>query len=110
KPLFNASISGGFNTQATFRKRLSYPGSPTDFLGFDSGKRKMPSSVPRDEPVTTGPNSSLDDADVEQIGRDVNGRMHQNKRTTPIDHGFSVVAGNSWDVGKETKIGVLASL
>jgi len=40
---FTMSYSTSFNTVSTFENTLSSPGSPTDFLGYDSGKRSLPS-------------------------------------------------------------------
>ncbi|MDX1618023.1 MAG: TonB-dependent receptor, partial [Balneolaceae bacterium] len=39
---FNLSYSTGFNSVATFNSSPGYSGSPTDFLGFDNGKRSLP--------------------------------------------------------------------
>jgi len=41
------SASGSFNNRAHFRSDvLTYPGSPTDWLGFDNGLRRLPSGLP----------------------------------------------------------------
>jgi len=39
------SISGGYNTITTFKEKYGYKGGKWDFLGFDDGKRAMPSKV-----------------------------------------------------------------
>jgi len=39
---FNISYSTSFNTLSSFEKTLSSPGSSTDFLGYDNGKRSLP--------------------------------------------------------------------
>ncbi|SMO43579.1 TonB-dependent receptor [Fodinibius sediminis] len=39
------SYSTSFNTRGTFGNTLTYPGSRTDFLGFDNGKRALPASI-----------------------------------------------------------------
>jgi hypothetical protein len=41
---FNAS--GSYNNRAHFTNVLTYPGSPTDWLGFDNGLRRLPSGLP----------------------------------------------------------------
>src|SRR5690606_40800303 len=45
--LFNFSLKAGWNSQATFRHRLSYAGGSTDWLGIDDGHRALPDEVPR---------------------------------------------------------------
>jgi hypothetical protein len=39
------SASGGFNTTATFKEEYKYKGGKWDFLGFDDGKRALPTAV-----------------------------------------------------------------
>ena len=40
------NITGGYRVGTTFKDFASYKGSTTDFLGFDNGKRDLPSSFP----------------------------------------------------------------
>lgn len=42
---FSISYSTSFNTTSGFNKTLTTPGSSTDFLGFDNGKRSLPSAL-----------------------------------------------------------------
>jgi len=102
-PFFNASISGGVNTQATFQNRLSYQGGGLDAFGFDDGTRSMASSVPRDRMF----DSKQDN--VEQISRDINTPFGQQRSGTPIDHGFTIVGGNTFKLGGKQELGFLAS-
>ena len=39
------SVSGGYNTAATFKEEYKYKGGKWDFLGFDDGKRALPGAV-----------------------------------------------------------------
>jgi len=111
-PVFKIKVNGGFNTQSTFRERPDHGSSATDWLGFDSGMRSLPSSVPTDYAAkggTTRPDGSqISDEELQQAGEDVNSPMHPKYSRSPFNHGASVVAGNTWDVGK-TKLGVLAA-
>ncbi len=113
KPVFQVSVQGGLNTQSTFQDRLDYDGSSTDFLGFDSGKRSLPSSVPSDYQVTAGATkpdgSTISQEELNQIGRDVNSNASPYLKGTPPDHKFAVVGGNTYNIGK-TKLGILASV
>jgi hypothetical protein len=43
------TIGSGYNTITTFKTQKSYKGSNTDWLGFDSGARNFPSSIPSSE-------------------------------------------------------------
>ena len=40
------SVGSGYNTIATFKEKVTYQGGSTDWLGFDNGKRNLPSSLP----------------------------------------------------------------
>ncbi len=46
KDAFSVSYSTGFNTETHFHDFKRNPGSSTDFLGFDNGKRALRSTVP----------------------------------------------------------------
>jgi outer membrane receptor protein involved in Fe transport len=113
EPMLKVSLSGGMNTQSTFRKRLDHPSSATDFLGFDSGMRKLPSSVPGDYPATIGAQrpdgSTVEAADLVKPGRDMNSSMSPEMDGTPMNHGFGIVGGNTWDIGR-SKLGFLGAL
>ena len=42
----NITLGAGYNTGASFNKNyVTYPGSPTDFLGFDNGTRAIPATT-----------------------------------------------------------------
>lgn len=109
EPFFNIGISGGYNTQSTFRKRMDYSGSRTDWLGFDNGKRKLASSVPTDRPVAVTGSDPLTPEEVSEVSRDLNTPMHAGMVSTPVDHGLSVVGGSSWKTGEKSRVGVLGS-
>lgn len=49
---FSLSYSTSYNSRATFKNTLTYPGSQTDFLGFDNGKRALPASITNDRLTT----------------------------------------------------------
>lgn len=111
KPLFNFSLQGGINSQATFQDRLDYAGSGTDSLGFDSGMRSLPSEIPSDAiasgstfPPGTRP------VDINDMGRALNSSMTPRMTSTMPNHGFSAVGGNTWTLANGQKLGVLASL
>jgi outer membrane receptor protein involved in Fe transport len=43
------SIGSGYNTITTWKNQKTYEGSSTDWLGFDNGKRDLPSTIPGTE-------------------------------------------------------------
>ena len=111
--LFNVSLSASINSQSSFREGLTYRGSKTDWLGIDSGKRALPKSIPdykiaRGLPTATEQFISLDE--LKRHGDAINSRMSTERTTFPLDHGGSVVIGNSWDTGKDSRLGVMAAL
>lgn len=114
KPLFSVSLTGGINSQSTFQNRLDTGNSSTDFLGFDSGMRALPNSVPNDYPLRFGTErpdgSTVSREDLAGPGRDMNSPMGLGSSDTPPNHGFTVVGGDTITFGKGQKFGYLASL
>lgn len=49
KDFQSVSIGSGYNTITTFKDRRTYKGGKTDWLGFDDGTRKLPSTIPSTE-------------------------------------------------------------
>jgi len=73
---FNLSYSSGYNSQASFQKGFeTYPGSGTDRLGFDNGKRDLPSIYPSAKGAIADLADNPTDADkqlLNSIGRSFN--------------------------------------
>lgn len=109
--LFQISLNGGFNSEATFRERLAYNGSKTDWLGFDGGVRQLPKEVPFKR---LDPNTAVDgervtsDEELIRYGKLINSRMSTRRGFTPPNHGLSVVAGDSFKLGSH-KLGVVTA-
>jgi TonB-dependent receptor len=106
KPLFQVSLNGGYNSQATFRDRLSHRGSPTDWLGFDGGTRDFPSQIPDDEHATEGQSDEV----IAARGNAINSFMSATRSSTPPNFGANVIAGDSWELGGERKLGAVAAI
>jgi TonB-dependent receptor len=105
QPLFQLSLSGAFNTQGTFRERPTYYGSSREWLGFDGGRRALPDL----------PNRRLDSATTTQeeqvlYGHRVNSPMGTQRETSPPNWGASLVAGNSYKLGTDSKLGAMVAL
>jgi outer membrane receptor protein involved in Fe transport len=118
KPLFQISLGAGVDSKATFRDRLSHPGSSTDFLGYDGGTRSLPDSIPPyvlkkgEERPGGDPESVADDINDEDLlaaGRDINSSMHPRRSFTMPNYSLSAVGGNGWKIGEDQRLGVLAS-
>jgi TonB-dependent receptor len=104
EPLFQVSARGGYNTNSTFRERLTYRGGDLDFLGIDDGTRALPDGFP------TGFADNLPPDQRTQAGRDLNSYMSATRGGTPPEFGVGVVAGNGWDFGNDRKLGGLLAV
>jgi TonB-dependent receptor len=113
KFLFSPSLSVGYNTESTFRNRLAYRGSSTDWLGFDDGLRALPSGIPsyRLSRNASKPDGSLvNEAELKQHGEAINTYMSARRRFTGPNFGGSVVIGDGFELGEGRRIGYLAAL
>ena len=102
------SLSTGFNTQATGRDRLTYPGGSLDYLGFDDGSRELPTvikekadKIPIREQgrfTTTG----FTHEEIQEFGRSFSNVWSPERRTVPVNQGYKFNIGNSNKIfGKE---------
>lgn len=105
QPLFQLSLNGAYNTETTFQKRPGYQGSSTDWLGLDSGRRGLPSSIPQRRL-----DSQASTQDRVAYGHRVNTPLITFKKATPPNFGASLVAGNSFKLGQNAKLGAIVAL
>jgi TonB dependent receptor/Carboxypeptidase regulatory-like domain/TonB-dependent Receptor Plug Domain len=103
--LFQLSLSGGYDSQSTFRNRVSSRGGSTDFLGFDDGKRALP-ALPNKR---VDPQNSTDEERTD-LGLRLNSFRSTTRARTPPNHGLSVVAGDAFKLGKAKKLGLIGAL
>jgi outer membrane receptor protein involved in Fe transport len=111
--VFSPSVSLGYNTKATFRNRLTYRGSSTDWLGFDNGRRALPDGIPSYKLARNAkkPDGTLVGNDeLERYGERVNTYMSARRAVTPPNFGVNLVVGNGWDLGEGRAIGFLGAL
>ncbi len=111
--LFSVSLGAGLNTQSTFRQNLTYRGGSLDWLGIDDGKRALPDTIPdyklgRGLPTPT--DRFIRPEELTRHGRAINTYMSTQRTMRPVDHSGNVVVGQSWDLGGESRIGVMAAL
>lgn len=112
--LFNFSLKAGWNSQATFRHRLSYDGGSTDWLGIDDGHRALPDEVPRDYALAPGQRTPEGDrigrGDIDGLGPAFDNPMNTTRAFTPPHHGGTVMLGNGWDLGRGARLGAVGAL
>jgi hypothetical protein len=108
KLVFQGTVAGGFNSQSSFRERSTYRGGSTDWLGIDDGTRALPPDFPKAKQQSDG--TPEGNAAVDATGRTINSYMSAQRATAPVDHSANIVVGNGWDLGKDRKFGVLATL
>jgi outer membrane receptor protein involved in Fe transport len=99
KFMLNFALGAGGNTQSTFRRRLSYEGGATDFLGFDDGDRALPGILedPRGKILLKGVRGNGYSAEeIETFGRSLPNNWATKKSRTPFDLNISASLGNKY--------------
>ena len=99
----NLSLSTGWNSVSTFQSGYTYPGSDTDWLGFDDGRRRLPSRVPNRRVTGVGLRG-LPYEEVAEIGKsfEPNWETQNHRVRPPLSLGFSVgdtVKNSGWTYG-----------
>lgn len=113
QPVLSLSLGLGANTNATFAERLDYEGGGLDWLGFDDGTRALPEEVP-DYAVLRGgerPDQSIiSREETTAIGRAMNSDMSATRTQSPPNHNGALVAGKTFELGGDQKLGVMSAL
>ncbi|MFW5701645.1 MAG: TonB-dependent receptor domain-containing protein, partial [Bacteroidota bacterium] len=110
------SVSTSYNNITTGQDFLAAPGSGTDWLGYDNGKRNIPAPV---REIINSPDgripyiseayskSSPEKAyELQHLSQSFDPVMHPLTKTAPMDHGFSLSIGDNLF---DQKFGYLAS-
>ena len=116
---FSAKVAFRYNTQNHFRDDfLTYDGANTDWLGYGNGYRARP-SILSDSTFLQYANKSAEiqartgneeAAQAIQQGVDaVDMRFDTVVTRSPMDYALSLAYGNSWDVGANGQLGLIAS-
>ncbi len=111
--LLQASASLGYNTNATFRDRLSYRGSSTDWLGIDGGTRALPDGLPGyklSKGVQKPDGSFVLNPELRGWGQKLNSYMSTERAFTPPNFGASVVVGDSFRLSKHSALGTMLAV
>tara|TARA_B110000459_G_scaffold66072_1_gene74222 strand:+ start:908 stop:3745 length:2838 start_codon:yes stop_codon:yes gene_type:complete len=106
-------IKIGFNPQMHLNSNyLTNSGSSTDFLGFDNGKRALPSL--RNSSQIIDPRFNLSSGDalrVSNFTKEFNPQMSAVKIKSLMNYSFGYSIGNQFEVGKnEHTLGIIGSL
>ena len=105
-PVFSVSFSGGYNSNTTGKDGLSYPGGSTDWLGFDDGRRALPSTIPDQKVVPSGRfGGGFSQQELTALGQSFENIWEPRETTGKPDSSFSLLAGNSWG-----KLGAVGSV
>ena len=105
EPFFNIEVGTGFNTESTGKRGLSYDGSSTDILGFDSGKRDLPDIIAAN-PTLEG----LTPEQLEQAGEAFPNVWSIDSEPNAPDFDFKLNGGSVYDVGDEGSLGFIFAL
>lgn len=106
EPLLQLSARLSYNSQSTFRERLSSRGGNLDWLGIDDGTRALPDGFPKGYLGT----SKASDEERRQAGLALNSYMSAQRSNTPPSFSLSAVGGSSWDLGENRKFGLVGAL
>ncbi|REE16912.1 TonB-dependent receptor [Winogradskyella pacifica] len=100
------SLSTSYNPDMSFNSNyVTYEGSGTDFLGFDSGDRNLPIT-----PTTSTPNpASSNNSSLEGITRSFNSTLATERKTSLPNFSLGFNYGNQFDIG-DNRLGLIASI
>ncbi len=91
----SVTVSGGIRTGTTFNPYFQSKGSSTDFLGFDSGYRALPSSFPATNLRDLPGSSPVKIAAAHSLPNNFVARQ----TTATPDLGAGITFGRSWQLG-----------
>ena len=91
------TIGSGYNTITTGKNQLSYKGSSTDWLGFDNGARKLPSTIPSTEVF-----NALTYQEKANVAKSFESDFSLTNKTFAPNTSFQYSFGNRYEIGKKT--------
>ncbi|MDZ7780849.1 MAG: carboxypeptidase regulatory-like domain-containing protein [Gemmatimonadota bacterium] len=105
--IFSVSVSGGWNSTATFEEGLGYRGGDLDLTGFDDGTRGLPAGIARDVQVTP---TNFSSTELQEIGRGFEGGWGPTERSLPPNFGLGATFGDDIDLGGDRRLGFITSV
>lgn len=104
KPTYTVSVGTEFNPDMHFNKDyLSYSGSKSDILGFDSGKRSLP--LPREAVIPPPSDNNPATSFYTSLFQP---ELAAKRESSFMNTNFGFTAGNLFDVGNDNKLGYQA--
>lgn len=100
-----ATVSGGYNTETTFKPFTTYAGGATDYLGIDDGTRDMPGGLPADFTKT-----NLSVAETKSYAGLFKNNWSPKQRNAPMNGSMELSIGNVFNVTDESQIGFIGAL
>jgi outer membrane receptor protein involved in Fe transport len=110
RPMFDVSYSAGANSRTFGKTVMDYPGSGTDWLAYDDGRRSLPADFPSaGERVIRGgiytPEVGVLQSELETLGEQFENLWTPGPSDGRANQNWSTVFGNRWG-----KFGLIASL
>lgn len=103
--IFEAGISGQYNSEATGKTGLSYDGTGSEIFGFGGSRRNIPEEILQD--VTL---ESLTEEERAAAGRALPNIWSIDEEPLYPGAGLNFLVGNRWDVGAESAFGFFAAV
>ena len=107
KDFQSISIGSGYNTITTFKERRTYNGGSTDWLGFDDGTRKLPSTIPSTE-VFNAMNAAGNYQEIAKIAKSYQSDWAINSDKFKPNTSFQYSIGRHFEFGNKV-LGLLFS-
>lgn len=102
---FDLRLSLSGDSVSTFRSAPRGPGGSMDWLGFDDGSRRLPSSLPAAGPASR---ESLDPVERARIGKDFRNAWGSQNQSLPANLGLGASVGDTLNLFGR-RLGYLAS-
>ena len=108
EPIFDISVSTGYNPQMHFNNQfLTYDGSSTDFLGFDSGARELPNGAAA--PNIPTPISGASGDQVYNFVDSFNPTLGPRHSSNVMDYSLGISLGNQKEMHNQNVLGYIFS-
>jgi len=108
RPEYSVSVGAAYNSSMHFKNNyLSYPGSRTDFFGFDNGLRDLPIAPSTDIPLPV-----QDGVTVRQLTKRFVRNMAAQQEQSFMNFNLGLTAGNQYNLNEagDKRLGYLASV
>lgn len=103
------SYSTSINQGTTFQDFYKYPGSKTDWLGYDNGFRAIPREMPANLDYYSNAQNPALRQKVAEIGKSMNKSWMPNQKTATPDQRFSLGISHKFNLGN-TSLGNISAV